>query len=263
MWFANEAGALGDSGDAQCESIRVANRAVVQCLADGAVLGEPQDRRAVASDEASCSVEPFEAESRDATDYMEGRTFERARLVRCDRLKLKGSGEIVREDEDRQRGRLHVEGLDLLAQVLRRPADHESCDEDRDDHEDEHSVEPRANAAEDDFAELDVEHGDHSPQRGERVVHGIDRAAGSVGGDRGEQGGIEDAEADFLAFHVARHLGNAQVVQTRITGSFGPPANEPCPHEEHGHRCPDGPAVFLALDHPAQVIGQSAGNDED
>jgi hypothetical protein len=41
------------------------------------------------------------------------------------------------------------------------------------------------------------------PQRGEGIVHGVDRAAGGRGGDGGEQRGGVDAEAHLLAFHVA------------------------------------------------------------
>ena len=43
--------------------------------------------------------------------------------------------------------------LELLAQELRRPADHQPGDEDGDDREHQHAVEPRSHAAERDLAE--------------------------------------------------------------------------------------------------------------
>ena len=71
------------------------------------------------------------------------------------------------------------------------------------DDEQQHAVEAGADAADDDFAELDVDQRDHAAERGEAVMHGIDGAAGGRRGDDGEQRGGDDAEADFLAFHVA------------------------------------------------------------
>ena len=58
-----------------------------------------------------------------------------------------------RQDEDREHRELHLVRLDLLAEVLGRAADHQAGDEDREDDEDEHAVEARADAAEDDLAE--------------------------------------------------------------------------------------------------------------
>ena len=42
------------------------------------------------------------------------------------------------------------------------------------------------------------------------VMHGVDGAAGRIGGDGGEQRGIGDAEAHLLAFHVAAGLQRAR-----------------------------------------------------
>ena len=69
--------------------------------------------------------------------------------------------------------------------------------------EEQHAVEAGADAADDDFAELDVDQRDHAAERGEAVMHGVDGAAGGGRGDDREQRGGDDAEADFLAFHVA------------------------------------------------------------
>ena len=68
---------------------------------------------------------------------------------------------------------------------------------------DEHAVEAGADAAEDDLAELHVDHRHQAADRRERVVHRVHRAARGVGRDRGEEGGVGDAEAHLLPFHVA------------------------------------------------------------
>ena len=77
-----------------------------------------------------------------------------------------------RQAQDGEHRHLDLLRLDLLAQVLRRAPDHQAGDEHRDDHEDQHAVEARAHAAEDDLAELDVDQRDHAAERRELVVHG-------------------------------------------------------------------------------------------
>ena len=119
-------------------------------------------------------------------------------------------GEAQQKDDGHQDGQgrdLDVKGLDLFPQVFRGAAHHEAGQEDGQHHEDQHAEEAGADAAEDDLAQMDVEHG-HQPAQGrEGVVHGVDRAAGGVRGHRGKEGGIKDAETDFLAFHVAVAAG--------------------------------------------------------
>ena len=91
--------------------------------------------------------------------------------------------------------------------------DHQPGDEHRDDDEQQHAVEAGADAADDDLAELDVDQRDHAAERGEAVVHGVDGAARGGGRDHGEQRRGDDAEADFLALHVA--AGEAERVEQR------------------------------------------------
>ena len=50
--------------------------------------------------------------------------------------------------------------------------------------EQQHAVQARADAADDDLAELHIDQRNHAAQRREAVVHGVDRAAGGGGGDR-------------------------------------------------------------------------------
>ena len=91
----------------------------------------------------------------------------------------------------------------------------------------------------------------------------VDRAAGGVRGHRGKEGGIKDAEAHFLAFHVAGGLVNPQGGQPRVAVGFRPPADQHPHQEEQKHGGPHRPAVLLVPDHAAQVIGQPGGNQED
>ncbi len=108
-----------------------------------------------------------------------------------------------RKDEHDEHRHLHVVGLDLLAEILRRPADHQAGDEHRQDDEDEDAVHPGADAAEDHLAEHDVDERHQAAERRERVVPAVDRAAARVGRDRGEERRVGDAEPALLAFHVA------------------------------------------------------------
>ena len=71
---------------------------------------------------------------------------------------------------------------------------------------------PGADAAEDHLAEHDVGQRHQAAERRERVVPAVDRAAAGVGRHRGEERGVGDAEADFLAFHVAAGLHRADAL---------------------------------------------------
>jgi hypothetical protein len=43
-------------------------------------------------------------------------------------------------------------------------------------------------------------------------MHGVDGAAGRIGGDGGKQGRIGDTEANFLALHIAAWLHGTSVL---------------------------------------------------
>ena len=92
-----------------------------------------------------------------------------------------------RRDEHRKHGHLNVESLDFLAQVLRRPSNHQTSDEYREDDKDEDSVQPRANSAKNNFAEHDVYQRHHAAQWRVGIVHAVHRAAASVRGHRCKQ----------------------------------------------------------------------------
>src|SRR5438876_2362163 len=110
------------------------------------------------------------------------------------------------EDEDVEHRQLHLARLDLLAQVLGGASDHQAGNEDGENHEDQHPVHSGADPAEDDLAELDVQQGHQTAQRREAVVHRVHRAAGSVGGDRGEERRGGKPEARLLALEVSAPL---------------------------------------------------------
>ena len=114
-----------------------------------------------------------------------------------------------RSGKNAEHRHLYVVGFDFFAEIFGRSADHQSRDEYGQNHEDDHSVEAGTDAAENDFAEHDVEQRNHSAERGEGIVHGVHGAAACVGRDGGEECGVGDAEASFFAFHVSAGLQRA------------------------------------------------------
>jgi hypothetical protein len=80
-------------------------------------------------------------------------------------------------------------------------------------------------------------------------VHRIDRAAGGVGGDGGEQGGIEDAKAHFLAFHVAVRAGDAELLVNRIARAS--PTRQNAREKQNHHRAQtDQPCAWFLVMRP-------------
>ncbi|ENN88782.1 hypothetical protein RHSP_23431 [Rhizobium freirei PRF 81] len=156
---------------------------------------------------------------------------------------------------------LHFLGLDLLAEIFRRAADHQACDEDGDDDEHQDAVEAGADAADDDFAELQVDERDHAAKCRKAAEHAVDRAAGCRGRDDGEQRGGSDAEANFLAFHIAAL--DAKRMDQRIACCLGPVGHDHAGDEQRAHRGQDGPALTLAADHAAEDVGQRSTDGED
>ena len=92
--------------------------------------------------------------------------------------------------------------------------------------EHQHAVEPAADAAENDLAELHEPHRHQSAQRRERIVHRVDAAVGGGSRRRRPERRVGDAEARFLAFHVAAGLSiarrlviDAERGERRVAGS--------------------------------------------
>ena len=172
-----------------------------------------------------------------------------------------------RRDEHVEHSHLHVVRFNLLSQVFGSSTDHEAGDEHGNDDEDQHAVEACADPAEDDLAKQDVDHGNDATERHEGVVHGVDRAAACICGGGCKEGGVGDAEADFLTFHIAAtlHYGGCRVyvMQKWIAVAFGPVGDKDAGKEKRGHGGEDGPAVARRLDHPAQCYRERAGDYED
>ena len=138
---------------------------------------------------------------------------------------------------------LHFFLLDLLADVLGRPADHQAGDEHADDRVEQHAVEARADAAEDHFAGLDVEHRHEAAERREAVVPAVDRAAARIGCDRRKQSDVAAMPNRVsFALHVAARLPGVAALSMPSRASVGFPAcsapyatNAPI-RNMHGHR---------------------------
>ena len=92
-------------------------------------------------------------------------------------------------------------------------------------------------------------------------MHGVDRAARRRRGDDGEQRRADDAEADFLAFHVA--AGEAQRIERGGAVGFGPVAERDAGDKQDAHDGQDRPALTLVADHAAEHIGQACAEHED
>ena len=177
--------------------------------------------------------------------------------VRIDRGERRAAEDHQRQDRDGEHRQLHLAALDLLADIFGRAPDHQPGDEDRDDREQQEAVEARADAADDDLAELDVEHRHQPADRREAVVHRVDRAARGVGGDGREQGRGGGAEAHLLALHVALRGVDAHRMVDRVAGAFGDVGSgDAARHQEH-HRGEDRPALLRIADGLAERPGQA------
>ena len=102
-----------------------------------------------------------------------------------------------------------------------------------------------------------------SAQRREGIVHRVDRAARGIGRDGGEERRVEDAEAHFLALHVAIGRIDPELCEVRIARRFEVPADDHAREKDDEHCRPDRPTMALVLDHAAEVPGQAAGDRKD
>ena len=118
------------------EEHRDAERGVVP----GRIRGKPSEGRAVVAGGGRVGVENFRQSARSCV----GQTRQ------CKRKHGRRCGEPEdgqRQDEDRQHRELHLPSFDLLAEVLRRSADHQSGNEDGEDGHDDNAIEARPDAA--------------------------------------------------------------------------------------------------------------------
>ncbi len=166
-------------------------------VVEGRVPGQPREGRAVVPGLARERVQDLAEAVRTRVE----RAGEPGGQDARDRGEPEDAGA---EHEGDQHRHLDLEGFDLLAEELRRPADHEPRDEHGQDRaDDEHPVHPGTDPARGDLAELHVEQRDE-PRDGLRaVMPGVDRAGARAGRGRHEQPADRRAEADLLALHVA------------------------------------------------------------
>ena len=183
--------------------------------------------------------------------------------LRHDRGERGKTKDHQRQDRDRQHGELYFAALDLLPEIFGRPSDHQAGDEDRDDREQQEAVEARADAADDDFAEIHVEHRDEASDRGEAVMHRIDRAARCGRGHGREQRRGSRAEPHFLALHIAHGGIDAQRMMDRVASAFGDVGGADAGGEDDHHRGEDRPALPGIPDRLAERVRQARAERED
>ena len=168
-----------------------------------------------------------------------------------------------RRHEDGDRDHFHLVGLDLLAQVFGRAADHQPGDEHGQDGEHEHAVEARAHTAEDHLAELDHHQGHGTTQRHVAVMHRVHCAAAGRGGDGGEEGRGIDAEAHLLAFHAAAGRIDAQRSERRVGLLLRDGGRDHGDHEHQRHRRQHRPSLAQVAHHAAEDEAKRRRDQED
>src|SRR6202044_3270285 len=98
-------------------------------------------------------------------------------------------------------------------------------------------------------------------------MRGIDGSATGIGGDGGEERRLRDAEAYFLAFHVAAGVDQrgllVYAMQERMGLGFCPVTDEEACDKQDGHGGKDRPAVPGRTSHLAQGDGERRGDEKD
>ncbi len=110
-----------------------------------------------------------------------------------------------RVDQEGQHGELHLAGLDLLAEILGRPPDHQSRQKHAHNQVDEQVDHAHPLAAED-AVEPHARQGRDAGQRIQAVVHAVDRTAGDGGRDCRIGRAGRGAEAQLFPFEVPQLL---------------------------------------------------------
>ena len=169
-----------------------------------------------------------------------------------------------RQDQDGEHRHLDLLGLDLLAEIFRRAPDHQAGDEHGDDDEQQHAVEAGADAAEDDLAELHVEHRHQPAERREAVVHGVD---GAVRGGRGRR---RPERRNWRCRSGPPCLPCCRADRRPSAAKFGLPARlgpvgdqRRLPRNMTDHRGEERPALALVPHHPAEGVGQRRRDQQD
>ena len=167
-----------------------------------------------------------------------------------------------RGDQNGEGDHFHFPDIDFLPEVLRGAADHQPGDKYRQHNEQQHAVQARADAAEYHFANLHQPHRHHAAQRGEGVMHGIDRAAGGGGGDHREQTAGENTEATLFSFHIQAAVGT-QRQQMRIAAGLRPHHHGDAEDKDQRHCPQDGASLTPIAYHLAEGEAQRRRDQED
>src|SRR5438128_6274894 len=167
-----------------------------------------------------------------------------------------------RDEQDVEHDQLHLRGLDLLAEVLRRSPHHQPGDEHAQQREHEHPVQACARATRAHLAQHHVDQRDRAPDRGEAVVGGDHGAVGGAGGGRGVETRCLRPEAHLLALHVAAGLGRGDRLvgaprgELRVSGRLERHRDQCRCQPEHEHSGADHVALLEVLVEDAVLHAQ-------
>ncbi len=218
-------------------------------VVEGRVPGQAGERRPVVAGLAAERVQDLAEAVRAGVE----RAGEARLGHRGDGREAEDAGSQHQDDEHRH---LHLEGLDLLAQVLGRAPNHQAGDEDaQDGPDDEHAVEPRTDPAGREFAELHVEERDEAAEWLEAVVPGVDGTGARAGRDGRPQGASTGPEPGLLALHVAEGLVDAGG-ERRVRAGLVRDRDKGADAEDRGHSAEDDPALSLVLGIAAERVGE-------
>ena len=139
---------------------------------------------------------------------------------------------------------------DLLAEVLRRAADHQASEEHGDQRDHDHAVQAGSQPSEDHLAQQHV-HQEHQHAQGlVGTVHRVVRAGRAVRRDHRREDRAADAESHFLPLHVpARHM---EVRELRRGRGLGEITQRQTANEQHDHHRQQYPAGARSAGHVAE-----------
>ena len=177
----------------------------------------------------------------------------RLRVVEQHRDRGESEGER-RDDQEIEDDELHLRRLDLLAEVLGSPPDHEPGDEDREQGEDEHPVEAGADASRRDLAEHHVRERHGAAERREAVVRRVDRTGRRARRRGGEERRTRPGRSAPPSPRSCRHRVVPERLHLRVAVDLesGGDADGRDPEDEH--RREDRPALTLVADEPSEGV---------
>src|SRR6516162_8960115 len=173
----------------------------------------------------------------------------RLALLGRDRQPGRGEGDYG-DGQEVQRRVLHLCGPDLLADVLRCPADHQPGHEHSDDGQDEDAVHAGADSARGDLAQRHVEERDAPAERGERVVEAVHRAGGGQRRRRREHRAGGCAEPDLGALRGVARGDRRRAAGGGVRLEEAEPGDRDDPDDRHDRD--DRVALLVVLDHLAE-----------